>query len=89
MLKIILMSLGLVGGVIGLSGYLPQIKKLIKVKKSNQFSIWAWSVWLISCALVLMYAISIKDPVYIVLEILDTVFISIILIMIIRFRKNT
>jgi len=89
MLKIILMSLGLIGGVIGLSGYLPQIKKLVKVKKSNQFSIWAWSVWLTSCVLVLVYAISIKDPVYIVLEVLDVIFLSSILIMVIAFRKNT
>jgi len=82
------MSLGLIGGVIGLTGYLPQIRKLVKVKKSNQFSVWTWIVWLFSCALVLIYAISIKDPVYITLEILDTIFIGVILILVISFRKN-
>ena len=86
MLKIILPTLALLGGIIGLSAYLPQIRKLTKIKKSNQLSILTWSIWFFSSSLVLIYAISIKNFVYITLEVLDAFFIALILILIISYK---
>lgn len=82
------MSLGLIGGIIGISGYLPQIRKLIKVKKSSQFSILGWAIWLVSGVMLLVYAVSIKDFVYITLEILNTLSLLFVFILILVLRKN-
>ncbi len=88
MLKIILASLGLIGGIIGLSAYWPQISKLVKVKKSDQFSILTWGLWVFSGLLLLVYAISIKDFVYIILETLHTAFLLLVFILIMIYKTN-
>lgn len=89
MIKIILALLGLTGGIVGLTGYLPQATKLLKVKKSSQFSILGRTIWLVSGVMLLIYAVSIKDFVYITLEILNTVSLVFIFILIVVFRKKT
>lgn len=89
MIKIILASLGLTGGIICILGYLPQVTKLFKLKKSSQFSVLGWTVWLFASVLLLVYAISIKNFVYITLETLHTVFVSLIFILIIVFREKS
>lgn len=88
MLKIILASLGLIGGIIGLSGFYPQAVKIFKIKKSSQFSVLGWSIWVVSGIFLLIYALSIKDPVYITLEILNTLSLLFIFILILVFRKK-
>ncbi len=88
MLKIILPSLGLLGGIIGLFAYWPQISKLIKVRRSDQLSILTWAAWVFANLLLLVYAISIKDFVYIILESLHTFFLLLIFILIIVYKKD-
>lgn len=88
MLKVILSSLGLVGGIILVSAYWPQIVKLFKIKKSEEFSLLTWASWFFGNALLLIYAISIKDLVYITLESISTFALGFVFVLIIVYRKN-
>ena len=83
----ILSSLGLIGGLIIISGYFPQIAKLFKVKNSTGVSIAAWSAFLLGNLLLLIYAISTKNFVYITLESLSSSAILLIVILSIKYRK--
>jgi len=88
MWKVILSSLGLAGGILLCSAYWPQIVKLVKIKKSDEFSVLTWAVWCFANLLLLIYAISIKDLVYIILESISSLALLLIFILIIIYRKN-
>ena len=81
-------SLGLIGGLIIISGYFPQIVRLLKIKDSTGVSIAAWSVFLLGNLLLLIYAISTKDFVYITLEILSSSAILLIVILSLKYREK-
>ena len=87
-MKILLSSLGLIGSIIIISAYWPQFAKLIKVKKSNEFSLLAWSIWLLGNTLLLIYSIYTRDFVYIVLETVSSLSLLFICILIIVYRKR-
>ncbi len=59
-----------IGGVIGITAYLPQFYHLIKVKDSTGISVLAWYAWLLGNILLLVYAIAIKNTSYTIVEIL-------------------
>lgn len=59
-----------IGGIISILAYLPQIRHLVKVKDSTGISIFAWYVWLFGNILLLVYAIAIFNISYIIVEII-------------------
>lgn len=88
MTKLILQSLGLIGSIIIVSAYFPQIIRLIKVRKSDEFSLTAWLIWFFGNFLLLVYAISTEDVVYITLETISTSALLLICILIIKYREK-
>lgn len=88
MMKIIFPSLGLIGSIIIISAYWPQIVKLIKLKKSDEFSILAWLIWLSGNILLLIYAITTRDFVYITLETISVLSLLLICVLIIIYREE-
>lgn len=67
-MELLISSLGLIGSIIIVSAYWPQISTLVKLKKSDEFNLFTWIFWLLGNVLLLAYVISTKDMVYIVLE---------------------
>jgi len=84
----LLSSLGLIGGLIIISGYLPQIVRLLKIKNSRGVSILAWSFFLLGNLMLLVYAISTKDFVYIALEVLSCLAITLIIFLTYIYRQK-
>lgn len=83
----ILATLALIGAIIGITGYFPQITHLVKVKNSTGISIFAWYVWFIGNFFLLLYAIYIVNFIYIVVEILFCLMNLIIIIMAYYYKK--
>jgi len=80
--------LGLFGGFICLTAYLPQIIRLLKIKDSTGISIWSWWIWFLGTLMILSYAISIRDYVFITLETLFAFFILIIISLAYLYRRK-
>lgn len=72
--------LGMIGALIGGYAYLPQINHLIKQKCSAGISIRAFSLWVVSSALLLVNAIYIGSVVFIALGVIQLLATSIIVI---------
>lgn len=87
MIEKILTGLALIGAIIGLTGYLPQITHLLKIKNSKGISIFAWYIWLVGNLFLLIYAIYISNLVYIITESLFCLMNLIIIIMSYFYRK--
>jgi lipid-A-disaccharide synthase-like uncharacterized protein len=85
---LIFKNLGLVGTIIFVSAYFPQIRHLIKVKDSTGISIFSWSLWLLGALLLLFYALYQKDFVFIALTTLETISLLLVVILSIKFRKK-
>lgn len=78
----------LISGVIGGVAYMPQIKHLLKIKDSRSISITTWWLWLIIQVPILSYLFYIKDFYLIILQCLNALFILMVLILSIKYRKN-
>ena len=59
--------LGFVAAIIVALGYLPQIIHLLREHCSAGISLQAWLVWVVASILFYSHALSIRDPVFIVL----------------------
>jgi len=70
MLTEILAYGAIIGGVIGISAYIPQFIHLIKVKESTGISVFAWWMWFGGNFLLLAYAINIGNIPYTIVEVL-------------------
>ena len=60
--------LGFAGTALVALAYLPQISHLVRAKCTAGVSLWAYLVWSISAVLLLIYAISTRDAVFIGLQ---------------------
>lgn len=81
-------SVGLIGSAIMVSAYWPQIIKLFKIKKSDGLSLIAWVIWLVGNAMLLSYAISTRDLVYIILESVSVFSLVLICVLIIKYQNK-
>jgi len=82
------LALGTIGSIMLLSGSLPQIAHLLKVKDSTGQSIFAWLIWIVANMLTLTYAIYIKDPIFIFLDFFWVILCSLTLFLILVYRKK-
>lgn len=80
--------IGLIGDIIVTLAYLPQFTHLLKEKDSTGISLSAWLIWLIGTGMILFYAATTKDPVFISLQLMGFVFILAIVVLAIRYRKR-
>jgi uncharacterized protein with PQ loop repeat len=79
--------LGIIGSVTALMGNLPQIFHLLKIKNSTGQSIVAWIVWLFASVMLLVYALSVKEPLFIFLNAGWTILCLVIIFLIIKYKK--
>lgn len=59
---------GFLGTSLVIIAYFPQIHHLIKEQCSGGISIKAYCIWFVAALLILVHAIGIQDPVFIVLQ---------------------
>ncbi len=60
--------IGFAGMGLVVAAYLPQIVHLARARCSAGVSLWAYLVWSVSAAFLLVYAITAGDPVFIALQ---------------------
>lgn len=60
--------MGFLGTILVIIAYLPQIYHLIKEQCSGGISIKAYYMWFVAALLILIHAIGINDPVFIMLQ---------------------
>jgi lipid-A-disaccharide synthase-like uncharacterized protein len=60
--------LGFLGMGLVIVAYVPQIVHLVRARCAAGVSLWAYLVWSVSAALLLAYAITTRDPVFIALQ---------------------
>lgn len=60
--------LGFAGTALVALAYVPQITHLVRAKCTAGVSLWAYTVWGLSAVLLLIYAISTRDAVFIALQ---------------------
>mgnify|MGYP001559944227 CR=1 FL=1 len=89
MQEVIFQNLGLIGTIIFVSAYLPQIIHLIKVKDSTGINLFAWIVWLFGAFLLFIYAVYQRDLVFVVLTTLESLALLSTIILTIKFRKKS
>ena len=77
-----------IGGMVGVTAYVPQIIHLIKVKDSIGMSVTAWFIWIFGEILAFLYAISIKSLPFIIINVLYILADIIIIILIFRYEKK-
>ncbi|MBI5420998.1 MAG: lipid-A-disaccharide synthase N-terminal domain-containing protein [Parcubacteria group bacterium] len=82
----ILQTIGFAGTIIGTIAYIPQVISLLKNKNSKGVNIITWTTWLVSTVMILAYALSIHDAVFILVQLLNLVFNLIIVVLIIKYK---
>jgi len=75
-------------GMISVIATIPQLLKLIKLKHSTEFNLFSWIVWLIYQTVSVAYSWRIKAYLYVVINSLWVGFYLVMVILIIRYRKN-
>ncbi len=88
MFEIILKNLGLIGALIFASAYIPQIVHLVKVKDSTGISISSWFIWLFGALLLVVYAMYLKDMVFLVLTVSETIALITTIVLAFKYKKR-
>ena len=87
MLRIIEL-LALVAGVIGILAYVPQIIHMIKEHSSKGISLGAWILWFVTGVIVLVYALDIKDIIFISIQALNLIAIFVVLVLTLKYSNK-
>lgn len=74
-------------GTFSVIAAVPQLLTLLKRRKSDQFNLFSWFIWLAYQATSCVYSFSIKAYAYLFINILWTIFYAIMVITILKFRK--
>ena len=74
-------------GTISVIAAIPQLFTLVKRKKSDQFNLFSWFMWLAYQFTSCIYSYSIKAYAYLFINILWTIFYAVMVITILKFRK--
>jgi lipid-A-disaccharide synthase-like uncharacterized protein len=82
------LSLGIIGSFLSLIGNVPMVIHLLRAKKSDGQSVYAWFVWLGADTLLLIYASHIQDFVFITLQALCFFFHVLMIYLITKYRKR-
>ena len=85
MQDILSIALAVTGGL-AVFAAIPQLIQMIKVKSSDEFSIFSWSIWLLYQLVALAYTMSINELVYVAINGLWVIFYSAMVWLILRYR---
>tara|TARA_Y100000310_G_C20353196_1_gene655366 strand:- start:61 stop:354 length:294 start_codon:yes stop_codon:yes gene_type:complete len=81
--------LGFIGAAIIISAYIPQIRRIVKEHCSGGISLHAWIIWLVATILILIHAIAIKDTVFMTLQSINVIAITLTIILILKYRGRS
>ncbi len=87
-METILSYLGLAGSIIFTSAYIPQLVHLVKVKDSTGISITSWIIWLVGALLMFVYALHLRDVVFLLLTVLESIFLLTTIVLAVLYRKK-
>ena len=73
--------------VTAISAGIPQLRKLIITKQSDEFSLATWVIWLAAQLMSLVYALAVKDKLYASMSALWVAFYVIMVALIVRYRQ--
>jgi len=80
--------LGLIGAVLTVIAYYPQARHIMKEHCVGGISTKTWFIWLIATILILIYAITVRNRIFILLETANIIAIISILILIKIYGKR-
>jgi len=73
-------------GTVSVIAAIPQLITLLQRKKSDQFNLFSWVVWLAYQFTSCIYSFSIKAYAYLFINILWTIFYAVMVMAILKFR---
>jgi uncharacterized protein with PQ loop repeat len=74
------------GVIISICASLPQVRQLVTVKASDEFSLTTWTLWLFTQCVTLIYVISLHNTLLIAAGVLWTAFYVAMVYLIIHYR---
>lgn len=83
----LLATLLLFFGLIAVVAAIPQLLTLLKLKKSEEFSLSTWIIWLCYQSISVLYSIQINAYAYVAINSLWTLFYLCMVFLIIKYRR--
>ncbi|MEA3248778.1 MAG: PQ-loop domain-containing transporter [Patescibacteria group bacterium] len=80
--------LGIVGTVLAVAAYLPQIISLVRSRRSADLDLRSWVIWFMATSCILACAMAGNDPMFKVLSASNFTFVTITLGLICLYRGN-
>ncbi|HPF30936.1 MAG TPA: PQ-loop domain-containing transporter [Candidatus Saccharibacteria bacterium] len=68
---------------------MPQVIRLIKMKQSEEFCIFTWSIWFVSQFASMIYVVSIKNFSLILVNVAWVLFYAVMIVLIIKYRNKS
>jgi uncharacterized protein with PQ loop repeat len=75
-------------GTISVLAAIPQLITLIRIKKSDQFNLFSWTIWLGYQVVSSIYSYAVHAYVYLTVSILWTLFYATMVLLILKFRRH-
>ena len=81
--------IGFIGTLIIIVAYFPQVRHIVKEHCAGGVSVRAWMLWLVATVLVLIHAINTGDNVFMFLQWVNLIAITVIIVMIKLYKGKT
>ncbi len=78
-----------ISAVVAISAGVPQMIKLVKTKKSDEFNLSTWLMWVITQSVSTVYAVSINNPLLIVINLTWVTFYAVMTFLIVRYSHKS
>jgi hypothetical protein len=78
----------IIASIAGIAAGIPQLRKLISTKQSDEFSLTTWLTWGGVQCVSLLYALEVKATLYVAICAVWIVFYAIIIGLIIKYRQS-
>lgn len=74
--------------VVAICAGIPQLRKLIRMKSSDEFNLGTWGMWVLTQVIFVSYAVAIKDPLLIGVNTAWIAFYGAMVVLIIYYRPR-
>ncbi|MNQ19629.1 hypothetical protein D3C85_326990 [compost metagenome] len=76
-----------IASIAGIAAGIPQLRKLIATKQSDEFSVVTWMTWGVVQCISLLYALEVKATLYAAICVVWIVFYIVMVVLIIKYRQ--
>ncbi|MNH50542.1 hypothetical protein D3C73_21670 [compost metagenome] len=77
----------ILGSIVAISAGVPQLRKLIQTKQSDELSLTTWTTWAAVQSISLLYAIEVKDTLYAIMCAAWIAFYIVMIVLILKYRR--